>query len=70
MSIELKPLPKHGSAADRGSADAYYGRGADPHFYPNGTYKEPRIGIEGMTPEQVSDYYEAYMAQDDRKDWG
>ena len=29
----------NGSPKDRGSADAYYGRPFDPHYWPEGTYK-------------------------------
>ena len=28
---------QHGSLYDRGSADSYYGRMPDPHWWPNGT---------------------------------
>ena len=28
----------HGSLFDRGSADSYYGRPRDPHWYPMGSY--------------------------------
>ena len=70
MSIEIKPLPPHGSPADRGSADAYYGRAPSPHYYPNGTYNEPRIEPPKMTGEQVREYLNAYHNEDDRKDWG
>ena len=70
MSIELTPLPAHGSPADRGSADAYYQRPRDPHYYPNGTYNGERIVPPQMTPEQVEEYNEAFDAQDEFKDWG
>jgi len=34
IPIGSEKLPKHGSPQDRGSADRYYGRPYDPHFYP------------------------------------
>ena len=40
---------KHGSPYDRGSADYYYGRGRNPHYYPNGTGNAPRVKVEDMT---------------------
>jgi len=40
---------KHGSPYDRGSADYYYGRGSNPHCYPNGTGNAPRVK-EGTLP--------------------
>lgn len=33
----------HGSLFDRGSADSYYGRPRDPHWYPEGSYDGQRI---------------------------
>tara|TARA_E500000305_G_C3891092_1_gene174229 strand:+ start:111 stop:344 length:234 start_codon:yes stop_codon:yes gene_type:complete len=61
----------HGSPADRGSADAYYGRRPAPHYdqvQENGSMK--RIEREEMTDEQIQDYLRAYENEDDRKDWG
>ena len=61
----------HGGAFDRGSADSYYGRGRDPHYYPQGTYKGDRI--EQLTAEQVEAYYAGYEYNEqfgDKKDWG
>ena len=61
----------HGSPADRGSADAYYGRRPEPHYnqvQENGSMK--RIEREDMTDEQIQDYLRAYENEDDRKDWG
>ena len=58
----------HGSPADRGSADAYYGRGADPHKYPNGTGNNPRVTL--TDPAEIRAYMEAYESETDRKDWG
>jgi hypothetical protein len=48
---------KHGGPYDRGSADCYYRRDFDPHWYPEGTGNGPRIKIEEGTLE-----YEAYRA--------
>jgi hypothetical protein len=61
----------HGSPFDRGAADSYYGRGRDPHYYPNGSYNgEP---VVQLTTEEL----EAYNAGFDHneylrnfKDWG
>jgi len=61
----------HGSPADRGSADRYYGRQARPHYnqvQENGSMK--RIEREDMTDEQIQDYLHAYEEEEDRKDWG
>ena len=50
----------HGSPFDRGGADYYYSRGRNPHYYPNGTYHEPRIEHKDMSQEQVNEYNEGY----------
>ena len=62
---------RHGSLFDRGSADSYYGRGERPHWYPNGSYNEPKI--TDLTPEEVAEYMAGYEYNEefgDKKDWG
>lgn len=58
------------NAADRGSADAYYGRRFNPHILvPNehgGRVAQP---VQKDTPE-FDAYFHAYMNEDDKKDWG
>ena len=60
----------HGSASDRGSADAYYWRSADPHFWPDGSYVGTRVEKADMTQEEIVAYYDAYHSETDRKDYG
>lgn len=48
---------KHGGPYDRGSADAYYGRAFDPHYWTECMVSGKRVKIEKDTPE-----YEAYRA--------
>ena len=64
---------KHGSAYDRGNADSYYGRPKDPHYYPNGTYNDPKIVEVDMTQEQIDAYHKGFdenEADCNFKDWG
>jgi len=68
MAIENRP--KHGSPQDRGSADAYYGRPYDPHWWPEGTYMGTRVEREDMTVDQLKEYEYGFMNEDERKDWG
>lgn len=70
MSITVTSLPKHGSPQDRGSADAYYGRPYNPHFYPNGTYKGRCVTMPFMTKAQIEEYQYGYENETDSKDWG
>ena len=63
-------IPKQGSPQDRGSADRYYGRNFDPHWYPNGTGKGNRIELASMTPAEIVEYTYGYNTEEDRKNWG
>lgn len=60
---------RHGGPYDRGSADAYYGRKFNPHYYIGATGRGLPIKIDPDTPE-----FDAYKAgwdeEDDRKNWG
>jgi hypothetical protein len=61
--------PAYGSPADRGSADAYYGRPPKPHKYLDGlVYQSERIIL--TDPVEIQEYMSAYANEDDRKDWG
>lgn len=60
---------EHGSPYDRGSADAWYGRKKDPHWYPRGSYNGDRIGGDRMTPLQLEAYNAGYDNQDARKEY-
>ncbi len=64
---------QHGSPFDRGSADSYYGRAQDPHWYPEGSYKGTRVEAQDMTLAQMRAYYAGYEYNEqfgDKKDWG
>lgn len=63
---------KHGSPYDRGSADSYYRRERNPHWYPNGTYNEPKIGHKDMTIDEIEAYHAGYddnEAEGNFKEW-
>jgi hypothetical protein len=61
---------KHGSPMDRGSADRYYGRPYNPHWYPEGTGKGSRVELRDMTAGEIVDYTKGFNEEEDRKDWG
>lgn len=73
INRELHPQfqrDRHGSLYDRGMADSYYGRGKSPHWYPNGTYNEPRI--EDLTETEIKEYNDGYddnEASGNKKEW-
>lgn len=68
--IKTKSLPRHGSPQDRGSADAYYGRPYDPHYYVGASLQSERVEKDNMTVGEIEAYKYGYDNEDDRKDWG
>ena len=60
----------HGGLFDRGSADSYYGRPRDPHWYPDGTYNGPRV--TDLNPVEIAAYNAGYDWNEqygDKKNW-
>jgi len=63
---------RHGGPYDRGSADSYYQRGYDPHYYVGNTYSTPRVEAADMTTEELAAYkagYDENEAAGNFKDW-
>jgi hypothetical protein len=69
---ELEEFDKtHGYPFDRGSADSYYHRPRNPHYYPEGTYKGDKI--TNLTEAEINAYNAGYDYNEeygDKKDWG
>ena len=64
---------RHGSPYDRGSADSYYRRGMNPHYYVGATGSTPRVEEADMTPEEIEAYEDGFMDNErdgDFKDYG
>lgn len=64
---------RHGGPYDRGSADSYYGRGYNPHYYTGDTYQSDRVELQDMTPEEITAYTKGYNDNEEDgnfKDWG
>jgi hypothetical protein len=62
---------QHGSLYDRGSADSYYGRPRNPHWYPNGSYRGD--AVVALSAEESAEYHAGYDYNEqygDKKDWG
>jgi len=57
---KFKYNTEHGSPYDRGSADAYYGRKKDPHWWPEGSYNGKRVSCLDMTAIQIEAYLAGY----------
>jgi len=51
---------RHGSCADRGSADSYYGRQFNPHYYVGATYSSDRVERDQMADDEIAAYKAGY----------
>jgi hypothetical protein len=51
---------RHGSAYDRGSADAWYGREFDPHYFVGASFQSDRVAFADMTAEEIVAYTAGY----------
>jgi len=64
---------RHGGPFDRGSADSYYRRGVNPHYFVGGTHMSPRVDRAEMTEEEINQYYAGYeyneTVERDFKEW-
>lgn len=47
---------RHGGPYDRGTADSYYGRGYNPHYFVGDSYNSPRIEMAQMTAHEIVAY--------------
>jgi hypothetical protein len=48
----------HGGLFDRGSADSYYSRPPEPHWYPEGSYHGEKI--TELNPAEIEEYMAGY----------
>lgn len=51
---------QHGGAYDRGSADAWYGREVNPHYFTGSTYQSTKIEEVDMSEEEIAAYMAGY----------
>ena len=61
---------RHGGCFDRGSADSYYGRPVQPHYYIGATLSSEKV--TSLTMEEVQEYLAGYAWNEqfgDKKDW-
>lgn len=63
---------RHGGPFDRGSADSYYGRPFEPHYYVGDTYSSERVTT--LNAAERDAYFAGHAFNDeitqDFKDWG
>jgi len=61
---------RHGSLFDRGSADSYYGRPADPHY--GGVGGDSGERVDAQTAQEANEYLAGYEYNEqygDKKSW-
>jgi hypothetical protein len=64
---------RHGGPYDRGSADSYYQRGFNPHYFEGATAVTPRVEMTQMTAAEITAYTAGFNDNEsfgDKKDWG
>ena len=63
---------RHGGPWDRGSADSYYHREFDPHYFVGETYNTKKVELADMTAEEIVAYTAGYNWNEqcgDKKQW-
>ena len=60
---------RHGGPYDRGSADRYYGRPRNPHYYVGGTDTSRKIEKSSMTVNEINAYEAGYNEETNSKDY-
>ena len=64
---------RHGGPWDRGSADSYYRRARNPHYYEKDTYSSQEITEENMSDAEIEAYNAGFDYNEefgDFKDYG
>ncbi len=51
---------RHGGPYDRGSADSYYRRGFEPHYYVGDSYNSTRLDLVDMSANEIAAYTAGY----------
>ena len=65
--VEVEAWGHHNSPKDRGSADRYYGRRYNPHYWRvNEDKTMARVSQDKMTEKQVSEYRHGFDTEQDR----
>ena len=63
---------RHGGPYDRGTADSYYGRDYNPHYFVGDTYNSPKIELVQMTAAEITAYTAGFNDNEtfgDKKNW-
>lgn len=52
---------RHGGPFDRGSADSWYSRPFNPHYFKGATHMSEEVKEEAMTTEEIDEYRMGYL---------
>lgn len=66
---KVKYDKRHGGPYDRGSADRYYGRPFNPHFFTGATHSSDLVTSSDMTTEEINAYTAGYEEETGKKEW-
>ena len=74
VTFDKSETVRHGGPFDRGSADSYYGRGLQPHYYVGDSITSEIVEKSMMTKRELLEYYAGHEYNEtvnkDWKDWG
>lgn len=51
---------RHGGPFDRGSADSWYSRPVEPHYYTGATHTSTKLEVVDMSESEIKDYLAGY----------
>lgn len=51
---------RHGGPYDRGTADSFYGRGYNPHYFVGDSYSSTRLELVDMSASEIAAYTAGY----------
>ena len=63
---------RHGGPFDRGSADSWYSRGINPHYFTGATHQSTLVEEVDMSEKEIADYMAGYQYNEQfggKKDW-
>ena len=70
--MNIDKMKEHGMPFDRGSADYWYHRPRQPHYWPEGTGHGEKVEADAMTKFEITAYHLGYdeaELQGDQKEW-
>jgi len=69
MEMVMEIDKRHGGPYDRGSADKYYNRMFNPHYFVGATYSSECVIMTDPETDEYKQYAKGYNDQVETKDW-